>query len=281
MRTRGAVVVMLAMLWGGQGLAQDAQELSAKAREAYGKKEWSAFAEASRALARLQPRSTRALYNLACAEALSGHPEAAIAALQSLARMDAVYDLDKDDDLASLRGRADYKAVLARMEAARAPVATSREAFRVDEKDLLTEGIAHDPRTGRFFLSSVRQRKIVVVDRQGRASDFVPSGRDGLAAVLGLRADPERGLLWACSTVMQPMSGWTKEQDGQAALYAFDLATGALRKRIEVPGPGRHNLNDLTVDRDGRVFASDPGAGRSSCWIRAPPRSAPWWRRVR
>ena len=44
---------------------------------------------------------------------------------------------------------------------------TSTVAFRVDERDLIPEGLAHDPVTGDFFLGSLFKRKIVRVGRRG------------------------------------------------------------------------------------------------------------------
>jgi sugar lactone lactonase YvrE len=59
--------------------------------------------------------------------------------------------------------------------AAQAQSLPATVAFRLDEKDLIPEGITHDSRTGRFFLSSINKEKVVAVDAAGKASDFVKS----------------------------------------------------------------------------------------------------------
>ncbi len=255
-----AAAFVLVVLADTAAAREDLAAVYARARAAHDRGDWPAFLEASRTASAMEPHSTRLLYNVACAEARAGHAQPAVAILERLARMGASFDLDADPDLASLHARPGFVAARQRMQALKDPVVHSTVAFRLDERDLLTEGMAHDPRTGRFFLGSVRKRKIVEVAKDGRVRDFVPAGSDGLFAVFGLRADPSRRLLWACSTAMAPMEGLRPEDAGHAALYAFDLDTGKVRTRVDVPGPGPHNLDDLTVDAAGRVYASDPGA---------------------
>ncbi len=60
------------------------------------------------------------------------------------------------------------------LEVNRRPVVKSTVAFTLPERDLLTEGIAYDPRTRAFFVGSVHRRKIVRVDRY-RTCDRISS----------------------------------------------------------------------------------------------------------
>ena len=53
------------------------------------------------------------------------------------------------------------------------------------------------------------------------------------------------------------MKGFTKEDDGKSALFAYDLRTRRLIKKFTPPTDGPHLLNDLALDREGRVFATD------------------------
>jgi sugar lactone lactonase YvrE len=146
------------------------------------------------------------------------------------------------------------------------PLGRSREAFRLAEKDLITEGIAYDEKTSAFFVSSVHRRKILRVDRDRRARDFV-TGQD---AVLGLAADTPRRTLWACTAALPEMQGWRKEDEGRTAAVAFDLETGLEKARLSL-GPGRHSCNDLAVSADGQVFVSDTGANTILTAVRGAP----------
>src|SRR5262249_34331065 len=112
-----------------------------------------------------------------------------------------------------------------------------------------------------FFVGSVRHRKIVRVDRTGRVTEFVAAARDGLWAPLGMRADSARGLLWVATSTVPQMGGFDSTDAGRSGLCAFDLATGALRGRYFVPRDGvPHALGDVTLSRDGDVYASDSRA---------------------
>jgi len=97
----------------------------------------------------------------------------------------------------------------------------------------------------------------VAVSPDGAVADFVPSERDGLGMVLGLRVDATRRLLWA-ACVFRSRSGEGAEEE-RSALAAFDLATGRLSRRVLLDA-GDHLLNDLVVTRAGDVYVTDSQA---------------------
>lgn len=235
-----------------------------RAREAYLRRDFGLFLAESRAALAFVPTSVRAVYNVACGAALGGHPDEALAALGTLADWGVDAGVAGDADLASLRGRPAFEALLQRFAALHQPLGQSRVAFTLPEKGLIPEGLAYDPQTRAFFVSSVHRRKIVRVTADGVASDFVAGGRDGLLAVLALRADPARRALWACSSGVREMQGARPEDEGRAALFEFDLDSGALRRRLEAPDAGarrERNFNDLALDATGTLYLSDATAG--------------------
>jgi sugar lactone lactonase YvrE len=134
------------------------------------------------------------------------------------------------------------------------PVTEAAVAFTVPERDLIPEGIAHDPLSGRFFLGSLHKRKIVAISREGAVSDFVPAARDGLGMVLGMKVDSARRLLWAACE-FRVRNGAGAEQ-ARSALAAFDLGTGRLVQRVLLDS-GNHMLNDLVLTRAGDVYVTD------------------------
>ncbi|HTE53773.1 MAG TPA: hypothetical protein VK698_23120 [Kofleriaceae bacterium] len=193
-----------------------------------------------------------ALYIAAMVERARGNPDGA---LDLLSRLDAIgWDLGVlDEDFAGLVDSDVYRA-LARGVAARAPrVHSSEPLFVVDQPTLIPEGIAFDPRTGAYFLGSICERKIVrVID--GVASDLVPSGRDGLGAVLGLHIDARPGgLLWAVHNPARKSGG------GWSGLVAVDPRTGALRRHVRLAGT--HLLNDIAISDAGDVYVTDSAGG--------------------
>jgi len=222
--------------------------------------DWPAMLSYSKELLTLAPRSMRALYTLAGAQSRNGQAAEAVATLGRLADYGVRYDLAKSEDLAPLKGRADFQAVAARMDGLLSPVGSSLPAFRLAEKDLLTESVVHDAKTGAFFVSSVHRRKVVRVDREGKAADFVREGQDGLYAAQALAADARSRSLYVSSEATPLMAGFRKEEEGRSAVFEFDLDTAKLRRRLEAPGEGAR-ASDLTLGADGTLFAADPQSG--------------------
>jgi len=124
------------------------------------------------------------------------------------------------------------------------------------------EGIAFDARRGRWFVGSVRQRRIVAVDRDGKVSDFVPPGADGIAGVFGLAIDTARRTLWAATTALSRMEGFAAQDSGRVGVYGYNLDTGRLERRVWMPRDSStaHTFGDVAVAPNGDVYTSDSQA---------------------
>ena len=192
--------------------------------------------------------------------AASGHQAEALRALRRLVSLG--YGWERSDSAATaLAGSPEYPALEQAMLAATAPLRRSRVLLRLADTLLHPEGIAWDGARERWLVSSVRQRKVVAVDPRGVARDLVRSGQDGLDAALALGVDSSRGLVWVASAALPQQEGWTPADRGRSALFAFDLATGTLRRRVPLPpAAAGHSIGDLTVTADGTVYASDNGS---------------------
>lgn len=191
---------------------------------------------------------------MATAQARAGNRAEALRWLEKAVSRGLDFDLPDDPAFAPLRDSPEMKELLARAAANRRVVSRGRVALRIPEKDLIPEGIAHDPETGAFFVGSLHKRKIVRIDKAGKASDFTASGQDGLRDVLGLKVDPAARTLWACSGT------GPESEPAASSLFRWDLATGKLLGRYELPGRP-HLCNDIALGRDGEVFVTDSRAG--------------------
>jgi streptogramin lyase len=241
----------------------DLRAAQQQALEAHQKKDYAGFLAHSQRVAALAPRSTRALYNLACAQALTGHAKEALDLLGRLARMGLALDPAADEDFASLKESPEFQELVRRFKEASDPIARATLAFTLPQKDLITEGIAHDPSSGDFFVSSVHRRKILRIDKAGVVRDFTTEAQDGLMAVLALAVDAPRRVLWASSEGVAYMSGFRKEDEGRSFVFEYDLRTGRLRRRLGLPaGVSDGHLSDLTVASGGDLYVSDPESGR-------------------
>jgi sugar lactone lactonase YvrE len=236
----------------------DSRRASQQAMGAYQAHDYRAFLTHAKEAERLRPAHGGAIYNLACAYALTGDTAAALAMLNRFAGLGYVADVAADSDLAALEGTPGLQRVRQRLARNEAPLVRSTVAFTLPEADLLTEGIAYDPREKAFYLGSVHHRKIVRVDRTGRVGDFVTEGRDSLWAPLGMRVDAARRVLWVAAAAVPQMSGFVRSDNGRTGLFRYDLKSGRLTGRFLVaPDGAPHALGDLTIGRDGAVYASD------------------------
>lgn len=234
------------------------RELNRVAREAIQAKDYARLRETLLQLRPLVPGNPRLAYNLAASEAVLGHRQAALTGLRNLAGMGLIYDLAADPDFESLRDLPAFHAATERIALSKKPVSHSTLEFAIPERDLIAEDIAYDPRSRRFFISSVRRGRI-----------FTTGGKEFARAewgVLGLHADPARRLLWATTAWLPHCDACKSEDKDKTALLAFDLDSGALRQHIDSPVPGV--LGDLTVSSTGDVFVSE-GIHGAVLWLKA------------
>ena len=255
------VTIALSVALGAAAHAADdpVRVLDERATAAYKAKDYAAFLKLSRALQEAIPWSLRARYNLACGYALTGAPAEALAALEGIAAREVAMDVGADDDLASLRALPAFKALQERMKSFASPVGEAAVAFTLAERDLITEGVAHDPKTGAFFVTSVRHRKIVRRAADGSVKDFTAEAQDGLLSVVTPAVDAARRALWASTAASVHMTGFRKEDEGRSFLVEYDVDTGRLRRTV--PPPAGARLSDIALLDGGDVVASDPHAG--------------------
>lgn len=269
-RGMALVAVLVGLAWAA-GLAQTGGALGEYRRgaEAMQAKDYQAAVRHLSAALAAAPSHPGLMAELARAHALAGNREAAAARLEAALRLGSGLDVKDDPAVAPILDGAAGAGVRTAAAALSSPVATSQEAFRLPERDLIPEGIAYDPVAKHFYVGSIYKRKIVRVDAGGRASDFVGEGRDGLLAVLGMKVDAAGRTLWAATEGTLSMRGGTNDDVGRSALVQYDLRTGRLLKKVEVgPDPAPHLFNDLVLGGDGSVFLTDSEHG--SVWRLGP-----------
>jgi len=257
------LVLVLGLVPAASARGQDDAVLASRAayREAmraYQAHDSLGFLRAAREAARLRPVHGGVLYALASACAMNADTAGALDALRRFAALGYTADVAADSDLAPLRITPAFDSVRAALGRNAAPVVRGRLAFTVPERDLLTEGIAYDPRSRSFFIGSVHRRKILRVDRRGRVTEFIHPGADLPWAPLGMRVDPGRRVLWVAAAAVPQSLGFDARDSLRSGLFRFDLGTGALTGRFPVPDDGApHTLGDLAISRSGDVYASD------------------------
>jgi hypothetical protein len=241
----------------------EARRLMREAAAAYEAGDYARFLDQSQRAAALRPHHPGLVYNVAAGHARLGQEADALAWLARYAAMGLVARPEEDPDFSGLLHTSGFADVLQALQRNGEPVGAPREAFRLPDSLFIPEGIAYDPQARRFFVGSVRQRRIVRVDAWGEVSDFVAAGQDGLWSVLGLQVDAARRLLWVCSAAIEQTEGVAASEIGRSGVWAYDLDRGTLVGRYLLPpGDDRHVLGDLAVDlASGDVFVTDAAAG--------------------
>ena len=257
------LAAILLLIFAASNNAQTAIEMresvkfERQAVEFYKTKDYEKFLENIKRASDLRPNHARLLYNLAVAYSLNNKSDEALKILERLAAMDLFFAVEKDDDFKSLFDLARFKTIQNEFALNQKAVNKSEKAFTIPQKDLITEGIAYDSTSKRFFVSSIHRRKIVAIDAKGKVSDFSLE-TDDLWSVSGMRVDEKRKILWVTTTAFPQMQNFQKADDGKSGVFKYDLRSGKLLKKYLLSNTdGKHALGDLIVAKNGDVFASD------------------------
>jgi ketosteroid isomerase-like protein/sugar lactone lactonase YvrE len=199
---------------------------------------------------------------LARAQAQLGDTAAAVATLDRLAAMGGFVDIAADSQLAIVQHDRRAIGLQRRLLENRSTVGAMIVAATLPQVDLVVESIAYDERRRQFFVSSMRHRKIVTVSATGTVSDFIDLARDDAWAALAVATDAKRNRLWVTTEWSPVTVGGSRADSGRAAVLQYELASGALVRRLELPRDGTaHEPGDIAVGSNGDLFVSDGQAG--------------------
>jgi len=187
-----------------------------------------------------------AFYFIAGAHRHLGEILDALRNLKKCVDLEEGFDPSGDPVFAGLQGSHDFDSLVEKAQRDFRPVSHSRVAVWTDERDLIPYGLEWDSRKNLFYLSSLNRRKIIQLTLESRASDFVPSGRDHILPVRGIRVAASDGTVWASSST----------QEGQSELLHFD-PSGKLLGRFAPGASGPHTFNDLVIAGRNGVFVTD------------------------
>lgn len=219
----------------------------------------------------LRPDVPRLLANLAAAQVAAERFDDAIATLERMAAMGITSPVDESDDFAPLREREDFAEVVKTFEANSRPRGSGEIAFTLRDVTGLIEGIAWREKTGKFFFGDVNGRAVWVRSEDRKLRRFTPDTEE-LLGVFGIAIDESTATLWAATSAVPAMRGYTSDLKGTAALAEIDLGTGELRRTYPLPPPehdeSTHLLGDLAVSLDGSVYITD--SGEPVLWRLAP-----------
>jgi len=182
---------------------------------------------------------------------------ALLRALDAYAALGLGRDLS-DTAFAPYRALPAFAALRARLDSNRKPVVRSTRVGTLPDSTFWPEGMDADPRTGRLFVASVRWRTIAEVLPDGQTRELWPRGREDLGAVLGVRVDTARNVVWVTTSGIPQMADFRAGDSAIAALLEVRPDDGAIIGRWNLaPVPGGHVLGDLAVGPRGDVYFTD------------------------
>src|SRR5579863_2289029 len=124
--------------------------------------DWHSYLAAANKLKELLNDRPDSLLEVARGEVRVGDNDAALRELEQFARMGQSADLPAaSPDFAALLKNPNYTKLEDKMNANRNPVSLGSTAFLLSDPSLLAEDVDYDPGTKRFFITSIREKKII------------------------------------------------------------------------------------------------------------------------
>ena len=252
-RTPIIILTLVLALSAFAGDVADSRALQQQAFAAYKAKDYPAFLAKIAAASDLRPSHPTLLYYRAAALALNGRGDDALDVLERIGRMGMVYDAAKEEDLASLRESPRFKSVVEAFARNKAPIGSAAVAFTIPERGIISEGLAFDPVTGDFFVSSVRHGAIWRI-RNGMPERYIGELTWG---VFGMVVDAKRRILWAATSGIAQNFRFRESYRDRAGVLKIDLRDGRVIKTIRPTDGAKHLFGDVAVGADGTVYVSD------------------------
>jgi sugar lactone lactonase YvrE len=253
-------LLLLSILAAGQAgnAGEQLKNIRAKMRAARTAGDWRANLTAAQEHKAFLNESPNSLLEVSRAQVHLGDLDGALKEIEHFAQMGQSIDLlAASSDFAPLVKSPDFAKIQNLLNENQKPVSRAATAFQLTDASLLSEDIDYDSAAHRFFITSVREKKIVAVDDAGTAADFAKAPDNW--PMLAVKVDHQHGRLWATEVAMQGFEIVDKSDWGKSAVLCYDLHSGKLLRRVE--GPHGSALGDMTVMPNGDVIVSDGSGG--------------------
>jgi DNA-binding beta-propeller fold protein YncE len=203
---------------------------------------------------KLHPYHPTILYQSGLAAAMNKKNDEAFNFLQKAINLNAKFDLGREE-FNSIRSTPEFQKLLILQKTSQEPIVQSDTAFVIKDRSLHIESISKGLLPNTFFCGCVHKRKIIMVDVNGKISDFTSPAQDGLTSVLGVKTEAKTKSLWACSSPLQEMENY--DSTAKSAVFQYDIKTKKLLNKYIPEGNRAFVFGDLTIDPSGNVFVSD------------------------
>lgn len=182
--------------------------------------------------------------------------------LDALARMESGEGVARDSAVVRMSSDPAVAAAIARLDAALAPAPRGTPFATFADSTIFPEGLDVDAGTGTVYLASIRHGAIIERRADGRERSL-PIGYTGrIGAVLAVRVDVTRGVLWATTSGIPQADGYAAADSALASLLEVRIRDGHVLRTVSVPvAAGGRVLGDVALMPNGDVLFSDSQHG--------------------
>lgn len=228
------------------------------AAEAYATEDVAAWVRHTERLHELRPYNQDFMRHLVLGYSQLGEISRAFNMMLKMQQQGLSENWDEYEELEILREHRLYGHLQTLMNEAGKPFGRVREVARLDGQ-AMPEALARDPNSGRLFVGTVRDGRILVSDDGDAWSTFAePAQHDDLMAVMSMVVDADRNQLIVATGATAQFRGFRSQDAGRTAILRFDLESGELVSRHRLVPDGRPRLlGSLAIAGDGTVFAAD------------------------
>lgn len=168
-------------------------------------------------------------------------------------------DLTADTALARLVNLPSFRLVVTRHERQRAPLKRGQPVAVLPDSTFFPEGVDIDAKSGFTYVTSIRHRTIAELTPRGDyVRELLPRDGVGLGAVLAVRSDPQRHVLWAAMSGTPQTEGYVPDDSLTHTLLRLRMPDGEIEKRWTLPpSPNGHTLGEVAIGPLGDVYLSD------------------------
>jgi hypothetical protein len=198
------------------------------------------------------------LWGSALFASLARDSSAAFDALRRYAALGLGMDLRASRSLAWLNDSPTFAKLALAHDSNSKPFVASRVVATLPDSTFWPEGVDYDARTKRYYIASIAHRTIAEVRGDGTTRELFARDRSDLGAVLGVRVDSTRGVLWATTSAVRPSPNYATGDTLSAELLRIRIADGVIEHRWRLArSVSGHTLGDLAVASNGDVFLTD------------------------
>lgn len=220
--------------------------------DAYKNKDHHLFLKLAKQLDSIRPMHPTFTYNLASAYSLNGKKQEALSVLKSIVLADNTVAFEGDSDFESIKEDKGFKELLQLKVSQSAVIQSSIQKISLSENDLHPEGLLYLQKHKLWLSSSIRNKKIVAFDANGKCTDWFT---DCSYSVFALKTDSNQKYLWVACSAIPEMKGFTRTDEGKSEILKIEIATQKLVQRYSVEGS--HVFGDIIVAKNNDVYISD------------------------